>query len=217
MGFTYRKSVNLGPFRVNLSKSGVGDSVGGRGFRVGTTARGKKYCLARALRVSPFGLLFEQATERLPSRLVHPSASQEQDSATANLVLVALSSSLVYPPLSPSVAGLSLLEKIPHASYSMFDDLDRKHREMETAASRRETSSSLEGDSSRCGPEHGLRAGSGGDEPPSRDTRPDRATRFIETTRGILSYSEIAPLLAEKVPFLGTFFLPFTPNASILK
>ena len=30
MGFYYRKSVNLGPFRVNLSKSGVGYSVGGR-------------------------------------------------------------------------------------------------------------------------------------------------------------------------------------------
>jgi len=43
MGFYYRKSVNLGPFRVNLSKSGVGYSVGGRGFRVGTTARGNKY------------------------------------------------------------------------------------------------------------------------------------------------------------------------------
>ena len=43
MGFTYRKSVSLGPFRVNISKSGVGYSVGGRGFRVGTTPRGKKY------------------------------------------------------------------------------------------------------------------------------------------------------------------------------
>ena len=43
MGFTYRKSVNLGPFRVNLSESGIGYSVGGRGFRVGTTPRGKKY------------------------------------------------------------------------------------------------------------------------------------------------------------------------------
>ena len=66
MGFYYRKSVNLGPFRVNLSKSGLGYSVGGRGFRVGTTARGRKYCLARTLRVSPVGLLFEQATERPP-------------------------------------------------------------------------------------------------------------------------------------------------------
>ena len=43
MAFYYRKSVNLGPFRVNLSKSGLGYSVGGRGFRVGTTARGRKY------------------------------------------------------------------------------------------------------------------------------------------------------------------------------
>jgi hypothetical protein len=43
MGFTYRKSLNFGPFRVNLSKSGLGYSVGGRGFRVGTTAREKKY------------------------------------------------------------------------------------------------------------------------------------------------------------------------------
>ena len=43
MAFYYRKSVNLGPFRVNLSKSGLGYSVGGRGFRVGTTAHGKKY------------------------------------------------------------------------------------------------------------------------------------------------------------------------------
>ena len=32
MGFFYRKSVNFGPFRVNLSKSGVGYSVGGKGF-----------------------------------------------------------------------------------------------------------------------------------------------------------------------------------------
>ena len=35
MGFSYRKSVNLGPFRVNLSQSGFGYSVGSRGFRTG--------------------------------------------------------------------------------------------------------------------------------------------------------------------------------------
>ncbi len=43
MGLFYRKSVNFGPFRVNLSKSGVGYSVGGRGFRVGKSARGRRY------------------------------------------------------------------------------------------------------------------------------------------------------------------------------
>ena len=43
MGLIYRKSINLGPFRVNLSGSGVGYSVGGRGFRVGKSARGRNY------------------------------------------------------------------------------------------------------------------------------------------------------------------------------
>ena len=43
MGFYYRKSVSLGPFRVNVSKTGVGYSVGGRGFRTGVSAKGKRY------------------------------------------------------------------------------------------------------------------------------------------------------------------------------
>ena len=43
MGFFYRKSVNLGPFRVNLSGSSVGYSVGGRRFRVGKSSRGRRY------------------------------------------------------------------------------------------------------------------------------------------------------------------------------
>jgi CRISPR-associated endonuclease/helicase Cas3 len=30
-------------------------------------------------------------------------------------------------------------------------------------------------------------------------TQPPHATRFIETTRGVLSYSQLAPLLAERV------------------
>ena len=41
MGFRFRKSLNLGPFRINFSKSGVGYSFGGKGFRVTKTATGK--------------------------------------------------------------------------------------------------------------------------------------------------------------------------------
>ena len=41
MGLRYRKSINLGGgFRVNLSKSGVGYSFGGKGYRVTKTAKG---------------------------------------------------------------------------------------------------------------------------------------------------------------------------------
>lgn len=43
MGFQYRKSISFGPFRVNVGKSGVGYSVGGRGFRTGINSRGKRY------------------------------------------------------------------------------------------------------------------------------------------------------------------------------
>ena len=40
MGFYIRKSIKAGPFRFNLSKSGVGLSVGVRGLRFGTGPRG---------------------------------------------------------------------------------------------------------------------------------------------------------------------------------
>lgn len=40
MGWRYRKSLNLGPLRINFSKSGVGYSFGGKGCRVTKTAKG---------------------------------------------------------------------------------------------------------------------------------------------------------------------------------
>jgi len=43
MGFYYRKSKSFGPFRINLSKSGIGYSVGGKGFRTGVSASGRRY------------------------------------------------------------------------------------------------------------------------------------------------------------------------------
>lgn len=54
-------------------------------------------------------------------------------------------------------------------------------------------------DSGGRGEQHGIREGAGGDQLPPRGTRPDRTTRYIETTRGILSYLELAPFLAENV------------------
>ncbi|NBQ70632.1 MAG: DUF4236 domain-containing protein [Nitrosomonadaceae bacterium] len=43
MGFYYRKSISIGPFRVNVGRSGVGYSVGGKGFRTGVSSQGKRY------------------------------------------------------------------------------------------------------------------------------------------------------------------------------
>lgn len=43
MGFFYRKSVKVGPFRVNVSHRGVGVSTGVPGLRVGVNSRGRRY------------------------------------------------------------------------------------------------------------------------------------------------------------------------------
>ena len=42
MGLRFRKSVNLGPLRINFSKSGVGYSYGVKGYRVTHKANGGK-------------------------------------------------------------------------------------------------------------------------------------------------------------------------------
>jgi hypothetical protein len=41
MGLVYRKTIKIGPLNINLSKSGVGFSLGVKGARVGRTAKGK--------------------------------------------------------------------------------------------------------------------------------------------------------------------------------
>jgi hypothetical protein len=40
MGWYLRKSLKLGPLRFNLSKSGIGTSIGVKGLRVGTGPKG---------------------------------------------------------------------------------------------------------------------------------------------------------------------------------
>lgn len=43
MAWNFRKSIKIGPVRVNLSKAGVGASIGVKGFRKGVDAKGRKY------------------------------------------------------------------------------------------------------------------------------------------------------------------------------
>lgn len=53
MGFNFRKSVKVGPARVNLNKSGVGYSFGAGGFRftkrAGSKTKGKPGCFGSLL------------------------------------------------------------------------------------------------------------------------------------------------------------------------
>ncbi len=64
MGWSYRKSISLGPFRINLSKSGVGYSVGGPGFRTGVNASGRKYT---SVSVPGTGLRYYKSKKKSPS------------------------------------------------------------------------------------------------------------------------------------------------------
>lgn len=43
MAWRFRKSFGVGPIRTNVSKNGIGNSIGFLGFRFGITAEGKKY------------------------------------------------------------------------------------------------------------------------------------------------------------------------------
>ncbi len=61
MGWSYRKSVNLGPFRVNMSKSGIGYSFGGGGFRSGVNARGRRY---KSLSVPGTGMRYYSSSKQ---------------------------------------------------------------------------------------------------------------------------------------------------------
>lgn len=67
MGFYLRKSVSVGPFRFNLSGSGIGMSAGIPGFRVGTGPRGNYVRIGRG------GIYYQQtfpspASPRIPVR-----------------------------------------------------------------------------------------------------------------------------------------------------
>ena len=81
----------------------------------------------------------------------------------------------------------------------MSDELDRSSDQVASSSGQGEIPAPVGGDSLGCGPEHGLRAGSRGRGVSPESAGPDRATRYLDTARGVLSYSAIAPLLAEQV------------------
>jgi CRISPR-associated endonuclease/helicase Cas3 len=86
----------------------------------------------------------------------------------------------------------------------MGDELDRPSDQVASPSGQGEIPAPVGGDSLGCGPEHGLRAGGRGRGVAPESAGPDRATRYLDTARGVLSYSEVAPLLAEQVVRLET-------------
>ncbi|GGV07748.1 DUF4236 domain-containing protein [Actinomadura sp. LOL_016] len=64
MGWHYRKSIRLGPFRLNLSRAGAGHSVGARGARYTRSAHGRRYL---TFRVPGTGLSWRRPLRRRTS------------------------------------------------------------------------------------------------------------------------------------------------------
>jgi hypothetical protein len=73
MGWYLRKSLNLGPIRFNLSKSGVGMSAGVKGLRVGTGPSGKYLHAGRE------GLYYRTSLGSHADQAVQEAANAELD------------------------------------------------------------------------------------------------------------------------------------------
>lgn len=81
----------------------------------------------------------------------------------------------------------------------MAHELEGEHHPLARSAAGGEAAHPAGGNPAEGGAEHGLRGGASDGGEDSRGTRPEHATRFLETTHGVLSYTELAPLLADRV------------------
>lgn len=78
MGFYLRKSFGFGPFRLNLSKSGLGASFGVKGARIGINPKGRGYVHAGRA-----GFYFREALQPVPSERRPPDRTPRLPSDTA--------------------------------------------------------------------------------------------------------------------------------------
>jgi hypothetical protein len=67
MGWSFRRSAKFGPFRLNLSKAGVGYSVGVPGARIAVSPKGR---VTSTVGLPGSGLRFQSSTLQAPARTV---------------------------------------------------------------------------------------------------------------------------------------------------
>ena len=81
-----------------------------------------------------------------------------------------------------------------------YHELETSDRTLATADPGGTTAHSAVPDTPQSGPQHGLRGGAGGREDAGSRTRtPHQSTRYLTTTLGILSFTELAPHLSRRV------------------
>jgi hypothetical protein len=112
MGFYIRKAVSVGPFRFNLSKSGIGLSVGVKGLRVGSGPRGNYVHMGRHglyYRASLSGPGYRRASENPTASLLVPSEPNTNND------------------LTPVETG-NVLDMVPRTGFSIVEQINKKWR-----------------------------------------------------------------------------------------
>lgn len=102
MGFYIRKSVSVGPFRFNFSKSGIGVSTGVKGLRVGTGPRGNYISVGR-------GGLYYRATLPSGSAQLSPSITPGQSQSLPQ-------------PIPNSISGVGPMVELESGPISAMQD-----------------------------------------------------------------------------------------------
>jgi Protein of unknown function (DUF4236) len=90
MAWRFRRSLKLGPLKLNLSKSGVGYSVGVRGFRVGKDAKGRSYTAASIPGTGLYNRTYSSAAKSAAPPALSAGATGAQPSSGRGLALFLL-------------------------------------------------------------------------------------------------------------------------------
>ena len=117
MGLSYRKSISAGPFRFNLSGSGIGVSVGVPGFRVGTGPRGNFVSISK-------GGFTYRAT--LPSSGIRPPISAHSGAGASGVSPVYTSPATATVGPMSAVASATADQLTSSSLDSIVDEINQK-------------------------------------------------------------------------------------------
>lgn len=115
MGFYLKKSVSVGPFRFNISKSGIGVSAGIKGLRVGTGPRGNYIHMGRG------GLYYRRTFSPADAQNAQP-LGQSQPIPTD-----LLPASATHDPMQAIESG-DITQLVDSSSKELVDEINSKQR-----------------------------------------------------------------------------------------
>ena len=114
MGFYIRKAISVGPFRFNLSKSGVGVSAGVKGLRFGTGPRGNYVHMGRG------GLYYRKTL---------PSGSSERNQQSHSPVLQQSHTEIDHEPLK-EIESAHITQMVDSSSADLVAEMNEKRKKV---------------------------------------------------------------------------------------